>query len=530
MRIQDECNRRKPRFGRTGEVWGLEMVNRPDVNEIGAAGAELGFRFSQEDCASFLGLMEGLFEAYDAVEDMDCALPQVAYGRTPGIRPAPADNPFNAWVVKTEIKGATSGKLFGKTVAIKDNVNVAGVTMENGSTILEGYIPETDATIVTRLLDAGAEIHGKAVCEYYCASGGSHTSASGPVENPVVPGHNAGGSSSGSAVLVAAKIVDMATGGDQGGSIRIPASFCGVVGMKPTHGLVPYTGIFPVELTVDHAGPITRTVADNALMLEVMAGPDGLDPRQSGAPSQDYSVGLGQSPKGLKVGVLSEGFALPGGEAEVDARIRDVADRLAAQGAQVDDVSVPLHAAGAAIWTPIFLEGATELMMRQNAYGTNMKGVFLESLLDAQSHWKARADEMSETLKLGLLMGHYMSSRHKGRYYGKAQNLNRMLTAAYDDALSRFDVLLMPTTPMATTPLPGPDASRETIIERAFAMIPNTAPSCATGHPSISVPAGTTDDGRPIGAMFVGRKLEETTLFRAAAAVEKLVFEKAMAV
>lgn len=502
------------------------MIDRPEAAEVRVVGAELGLTLTAADSASFLGLMGGLFEAYDLVDDMEYPLPEAPHGRSPGIRPNRADNPFNAWVVKTEIKGASSGKLFGKTVAIKDNVNVAGVTMENGSTILGGYVPETDATIVTRLLGAGADIHGKAVCEYYCASGGSHTSASGPVENPVVPGHNAGGSSSGSAVLVATGIVDMATGGDQGGSIRIPAAFCGVVGMKPTHGLVPYTGIFPVELTVDHAGPITRTVADNALMLEVMAGPDGLDPRQTGAPGQMYSEGVQMPTRGLKIGVVSEGFGHPGGETEVDTRIHQVADKLGMQGAVVEEVSMPLHAAGAAIWTPIFLEGATELMMHQNAYGTNMKGLFLQSLLDKQSHWETRANEMSETLKLGLLMGHYMSSRHKGRYYGKAQNLNRLLTAAYDDLLGKFDVLLMPTTPMATTPLPGPDASRETIVERAFAMIPNTAPSCATGHPSISVPAGTTSDGRPIGAMFIGRKLEEKTLYRAAAAVEQLTFEK----
>ncbi len=505
-------------------VGAINMINRPDASEVRTAAAELGLTLDAEASASFLGLMGGLFEAYDLVDQMDNHLPVVKYARSPGVRPSPEGNPFNAWVVKTQIKGAATGKLAGKTVAIKDNVNVAGVTMENGASILQGYVPETDATIVTRLLDAGAEIHGKAVCEYYCASGGSHTSVSGPVENPIVPGHNAGGSSSGSAVLVAAGIVDMATGGDQGGSIRIPAAFCGVVGMKPTHGLVPYTGIFPVELTVDHAGPITRTVADNALMLEVMAGPDGLDPRQSGAPSQAYSEGVQMSPRGLRIGVVSEGFGQPGAEAAVDNRIREVADRLGTFGATVEEVSMRLHAAGAAIWTPIFLEGATELMMRQNAYGTNMKGVFLESLLDKQSHWKEQANDMSETLKLGLLMGHYMSSRHKGRYYGKAQNLNRLLTAAYDDLFRKFDVLLMPTTPMAAHPLPGPDANRETVVERAFAMIPNTAPSCATGHPSISVPAGTTDDGRPIGAMFIGRKLEETTLYRAAAAVEQLSF------
>lgn len=505
------------------------MVKRPDTVELQAVGAELGMSLSAADSASFLGLMEGLFEAYDLIDEMEPPRQTVTYDRKPGVRPAPDSNPYNAWVVKTHIKGAPGGKLAGKRVAIKDNVNVAGVTMENGSTILKGYVPETDATIVTRLLDAGADIHGKSVCEYYCASGGSHTSASGPVENPIVPGHNAGGSSSGSAALVAAGVVDMATGGDQGGSIRIPASFCGVVGLKPTHGLVPYTGIFPVELTVDHAGPITQTVADNALMLEVMAGSDGLDPRQTGAPSQTYSEGLMLPAAGLKVGVISEGFGHPGGEAEVDTRIHEVADRLKAEGALVEEISMPLHAAGPAIWTPIFLEGATEMMMRQNAYGTNMKGVFCESLLDKQSHWKSQANDMSETLKLGLLTGHYMSSRHKGRFYGKAQNLNRLLTAAYDDLLAKFDVLLMPTTPMAATPLPGADATREKIVECAFGMIQNTAPSCATGHPSISVPAGTTQDGRPIGAMFIGRKLEETTLFRAAACVEKLSFERMMA-
>jgi amidase len=165
---------------------------------------------------------------------------------------------------------------------------------------------------------------------------------------------------------------------------------------------------------------------------------------------------------------VPEGFGLPGAEAEVDKRVREAAERLAHTGAQVRDISVPLHAAGAAIWTPIFLEGATDLMMRGNAYGTNMKGVFLESLMDAHARWRDRADELSETLKLGILTGHCMSSRNRGRYYGKAQNLNRLLTADYNRALAEVDLLLMPTTPMATTRLPGPNASREEIIGRAF--------------------------------------------------------------
>ncbi|RTM15317.1 MAG: amidase [Bradyrhizobiaceae bacterium] len=495
-------------------------VYRPNVTELQQVASELGLTLSREDAASFHALMQGQLDAYDLVDSMVAPPPEIVYPRTPGVRPDPVDNPFGAWAVKSRIHGAPTGKLKGKRVAIKDNVCVAGVQMMNGSSILEGYTPEIDATIVTRLLDEGAEILGKSVCEYYCASGGSHTSANGVVENPVVPGHNAGGSSSGSTALVMADIVDMATGGDQGGSIRIPASYCGAVGLKPTHGLVPYTGIFAVELTVDHVGPITRTVADNALMLEVMAGPDGLDPRQSGALAQPYTSALGKGVGGLKVGVVAEGFGTPGAEKEVDTRVREAADRLGQMGAHIHQLSVPLHTAGAAIWTPIFLEGATDLMMRGNAYGTNMKGVFLESLLDAHARWRDRADELSETLKLGILTGHYMSSRNRGRYYGKAQNLNRLLTADYDKALNEVDVLLMPTTPMATTRLPGPNASREEIIGRAFEMVGNTAPTCLTGHPAISVPAGTTSDGRPIGAMLIARHLDEMTLYRAAAGLE----------
>ena len=179
--------------------------------------------------------------------------------------------------MKTAIKGKPGGKLAGRRVALKDNICLAGVPMMVGAGFLDGSVPDLDATIVTRILDAGGEIAGKAVCEYYCVSGGSHTSSTGPVQNPRKHGHTTGGSSSGSAALVAAGEVPMAIGGDQAGSIRIPASYCGIVGMKPTFGLVPYSGIGPLEITIDTAGPMTANVADNALLLEVIAGPDGLD-------------------------------------------------------------------------------------------------------------------------------------------------------------------------------------------------------------------------------------------------------------
>ena len=275
-------------------------VKRPTIEQMTDIVESLGMTMSKERVGEFISLMDGSFAAYDIVDQMPDEIPVVKYPRTPGYRPSAEENPLNAWYVKTDIQGAPSGKLKGKTVAIKDNVCVAGVPMMNGSSTLEGYVPNIDATIVTRLLDAGATIKGKAHCECFCLSGGSHTGALGPVHNPHKQGYSAGGSSSGSGALVAAGEVDLAIGGDQGGSIRMPASFCGIYGMKPTHGLVPYTGVMPIESTIDHTGPITATIADNALMLEVLAGSDGLDPRQYAPKVGDYSAATKRGAKGTQ--------------------------------------------------------------------------------------------------------------------------------------------------------------------------------------------------------------------------------------
>jgi amidase len=255
-------------------------IQLPTPSQLLDVAGEVGLDLTDADLTSFIDLMRPSVAAYNVVDAMPDNLPAVRYPRTPGCRPMGDENAHNAWYVKTKVEGASSGKLRGKTVMLKDNIMLAGVPMMNGSATLEGYMPDIDATVVQRVLDAGGTIVGKAHCEAFCLSGGSHTNATGPVHNPHKMGYSAGGSSSGSAVLVARAEADMALGGDQGGSIRIPSSFCGIYGMKPTHGLVPYTGIMPIEICVDHTGPMTRSVADNALLLEVLAGPDGYDPRQ----------------------------------------------------------------------------------------------------------------------------------------------------------------------------------------------------------------------------------------------------------
>jgi amidase len=494
-------------------------VRRPTLDQLRSVAEDLGMHMGDEELKSYDALMQGNYAAYEAVDAMPDYIPAVKYPRTPGYHPEPSENKHNAWYVKTTIKGAPTGKLAGKTVALKDNICLAGVPMMNGSSTLEGYIPDMDATIVTRILDAGGTIVGKTHCEYFCFSGGSHTGAKGPVHNPYKMGYSAGGSSSGSGVVVATGEVDMAIGGDQGGSIRMPSSFCGLYGMKATHGLVPYTGIMPIEITLDHTGPMTGTVRDNALLLEVIAGADGLDPRQYAPKTADYVKALEGGAGGLRIGVVKEGFGLANSEADVDAKVKAGAALFKKLGATVDEISVPMHLLGPAIWLPIAAEGATEFMMKGNGMGTNWRGLYNTTLLDAHSAWRYRADELSDSLKITMLLGHYFIKHYRGHFYSKAQNLSRKLRASYDEALAKYDLLLMPTLPVKATPLPPPDASRELYIQRAFEMVTNTAPFDATGHPAMTVPCGMSD-GLPIGLMLIGKHHDESTIYRAAAAFE----------
>jgi len=311
------------------------MFQKPSVADLRQAAQKLGMNPSDEYLLAVEHIIAPLANAYATLDETPDELPAVKYPRGPVHRPQGGENPHGAWYVKTSIKGRPGGKLAGRRVVLKDNVCLAGVPMMIGANLLEGYVPEVDATVVERILGAGGEIVGKAVCEYYCVSGGSHTSESGPVHNPRKRGYSAGGSSSGSAALVAAGDVDMAIGGDQAGSIRIPASHCGIVGLKPTYGLVPYTGIAPLEITLDTCGPMTANVRDNALLLEVIAGPDGIDSRQRGVQPGRYTDAVDGGVKSLRVGVMKEGFGHPNSEPDVDAHVSDAAQRLATLGAVV---------------------------------------------------------------------------------------------------------------------------------------------------------------------------------------------------
>src|SRR5262252_3252458 len=438
----------------------IAPLSDDDVTRIAAA---YGLPVTGNDITSFRTLAGTLLSSYDEVERRyEADLPQPPDRAWQ--RPADADNPLGAWYVTTRIQTRDDGPLAGRQIAIKDNIEVAGVPMMNGSAVLEGFVPRQDATVVTRLLDAGAIVTGKAVCEDLCFSGGSHTSATGPVRNPWDHTRSAGGSSSGSAALVAADGVDLALGGDQGGSIRIPAAFCGVVGHKPTHGLVPYTGAFPIENTLDHLGPITRTVRDAALMLGVLAGPDGLDPRQRAAvPAQDYLTGLDDGLDGMTAAVVEEGFAHPGlSQPEVDDTVRAAIAVLAGAGATVRPVSIPWHRDAIHVWTVIATDGAVTQMIDGNGFGMNWPGRYDPDLIGHYARGRREhADAIPETVKATMLCGRYAIDTYHGRYYAMARELALELAAAYDAALAGLDVLVLPTLPIVATVIPPAGCARE---------------------------------------------------------------------
>ena len=350
---------------------------------------------------------------------------------------------------------------------MKDSVAIAGIPLTCGSAILQGFVPSYDATVTDRILRAGAEIVCITNMDDLAFSGGGESSWYGPTRNPFDPERSAGGSSSGAAAALWYDGIDLAVGCDQGGSIRAPASWCGVVGLKPTHSLVPYTGIAGIDATFDHCGPLARTAEGTALLLQAMAGTGPGRPapvRGARAPTTSArSSAPAPTCSDLRIGIVTEGFSeAVGAEPATCDAVRAAAERLAGLGAELYERSLPEHLQAGGVAFAGFVEGMTALMT-SGGNGIGWTGRYWEELAPAiVAGLRERGNELSPQVKAVLAAGVHLRERLGGAPYARAQNLRPWLRAAYDRALDDIDVLLH-----ADHAVPRVPAGRRAAHERA---------------------------------------------------------------
>ena len=438
---------------------------------------------------------------------------------------------YNAYITEESIEGADDGPLAGRTVAVKDNISTKGVRTTCGSAMLSDYVPPYDATVVTRVTDAGATVPGKTNMDEFGMGTTTETSAFGAVENPAAEGRVPGGSSGGSAAAVAAGDADLALGSDTGGSVRCPAAFCGVVGIKPTYGLVSRYGLVAYANSLEQIGPIAPTVEDAAELLEVIAGPDEYDATTREAEGDtDYAAAADGDVDGLSIGVPTQ--LLDGADEGVVETFWDAIDELESQGARYHEVELPsLEHAVEAYYVIAMSEASSNLArfdgVRYGVSGSDATGGSggerSESAGESggdgnwnESFASAREEGFGEEVKRRILLGTYaLSAGYHDKYYKKAQDARAWVKQDFDDALSEADVLASPTMPI-------PPMKRGESLDDPLTMYladANTTPVNLANLPAISVPAGETDDGLPVGLQLVGPAFGERTIIRAGSAL-----------
>ena len=514
------------------------MLPRPTIEDVIAHGKTLGLALSQAEARSMQSRMLEHIDSFERFHELrieEERLPLDVTDRDPGYRPTEDEDPLNVFIRKCWVAGAGEGPLTGKTIGLKDHISVAGVPLTLGSHFMDGYTPDFDASLVTRLLAGGGTIVGKMNMEDF-SFGGPGLSGIGDFGrplNPHNPAHVTGGSSSGSAAAVAGGLVDIAFGGDQGGSIRIPAAWSGCLGLMATHGLIPHTGVFGLDPSIDYVGPMTRTVEDLTAVLSCVAGPDGYDPRQTQLPARlpDYGQALSRGIDGITIGVLSEGFGFAGSQPEVEQAVHAALASLEGAGARLSSVSVPLHDKALLALLPIYFEGGKH-MFETNLGGAFARTYYPSSLISSFGRFKHGHDhELPLNYKLGLLMGAYLSRFTHGRLYAKGHNVRPTFVKQYNQALSQADVLALPTSPMTAPVYRQPQDAQEAIEHTLFGgqlgmdlglVAHNTAPFNLTGHPALSIPCGKVD-GLPVGLMLVGPYFREDLLLQVAAVYQSLV-------
>lgn len=538
-----------------------------DIEELGELAKQLGFGVTNpkdaQDLAlllkSFKGVVQGISDGPDYIPPALEPQPTIDGPRT-FWKPEPKDNPFNAWSYRCSLASFNPATdiLRGRTIAIKDNISVGGLPTTLGTVPelhADGTFPisSIDATVVSRLLSAGAVIKGTSTCESFCASPLSFTSATGPVHHPLLYGYTSGGSSSGSCALVAAQKIgdpsvgetcELAIGSDQAGSVRIPACYTGLYGLKPTHGLVPYTGAASMCAMIDHLGPIATSLEDIAALLKVMAGYDGLDARMTPESPlvghvKDYPAMLSRfrqsisdrsATKLMRLGILKEAFEIAGLSPDVRDMVRDSAVTcFSAAGAELVEVSVPMHLEGPSIWTASTRHSMSEWLCegRPSGYLSYLAPHIKPVWPPTQKTYELLASTNPAVINI-IFSGKLAHEKLSPGEEGKAHRRIFELRAAYDKALAEVDVLITPCAP--TIAKPHPDPSEKDIMERlkaAVGVTNNTCPFNVTGHPAMNVPCGELPvpgvEGvkLPVGMQVIGKRWNDEGVLMAAALFEE---------
>jgi len=408
--------------------------------------------------------------------------------------------------------GIDPGPLAGVPVALKDNLCTRGIETTCSSKILQGWKPPYDATVVTRLRDAGAIAVGKTNLDEFAMGSSTENSAFGPTHNPWDLERVPGGSSGGSSAAVAAGLVATALGSDTGGSIRQPASLCGVVGIKPTYGLVSRYGLIAFASSLDQIGTFAVHVGDAAAALEVIAGHDACDSTSLDEPAPSLLDELYDGVEGLRVGLISDFLADVAGACSKAAD--DAGEALAKAGAKVEQVSIPEMLLGLPAYYIIAPAEASSNLARYDGvrYGLRVDGPDVETM-----NARTRAEGFGAEVRRRIMIGTYaLSSGYYDAYYGQAQKARTLVIRAFEAAYERFDVLLSPTTPSAAFRLGSKTADP---IEMYLSDL-CTIPSNLSGHPAVSVPFALDTEGLPVGVQVLAPALGEAVMLRVAAALE----------
>jgi aspartyl-tRNA(Asn)/glutamyl-tRNA(Gln) amidotransferase subunit A len=494
---------------RRSRTIGLRFRASPRSNDVTAlcdrGATELGAMLRAGETSS-VEITASCFERIEAVEDRvraflarreDAAQEQAAA----------ADSRFSS---------GDAPAVAGIPLALKDVLSTRGVETTCGSKILDGYVPPYDCTPWNRLKDGGSVLLGKTNCDEFAMGSSNENSAFGPVHNPwdltMVPG----GSSGGSAAAVAAGEAIWALGTDTGGSVRQPASLCGVVGLKPTYGLISRYGLIAFASSLDTIGTFTRGVRDAALLLSCIAGKDVLDATSLDTPKRDYTEGIDGGIDGLRVGVVREAFG-EGVGAGVESSVRDAIDRLAGLGATVGETSLPHTDYALSAYYLIAPSEASSNLARYDGVRYGLRVVGADSI---EMMTRTRGAGFGAEVKRRIMLGTYaLSAGYYKAYYGQARKVRTLIIRDYEAAFSDFDVLVSPTSPTTAFPIGAK-------VDDPLAMYLNdvfTIPANLSGMPAISIPSGLDEKGLPVGVQITAPVLREDVLLRTAFALEQVI-------